>query len=395
MKEIILIKYGELALKGLNRSTFEDILVKNLKRRLSNIMDFSITRSQSTMVIEPISKNPDMEAVKEVISKVFGIAGFSIAAACEKEIETIKKTAVKYLEDTLVSFKTFKVEAKRSDKKFPLKSPEICNELGGYILSKNHHLKVDVHNPDIVVTVEVRDNYAFIHGNQIKGAGGMPVGTSGRAVIMISGGIDSPVAAWTMAKRGLVLDAVHFASPPYTSARAEQKVLDLLSKVSEYSGKINTFIVPFTEIQERIKDDCPEELVTIIMRRMMMRTTEKIAKKQGCSAIITGESLGQVASQTLPSIACTDIVANIPIFRPLIGMDKNEIVAISRKIDTFDISIQPYEDCCTIFVPKHPKLRPTLDEVAEAEKALNIDELIGIAVKNTKFVIIDASVREN
>lgn len=391
MKEIILIKNGELALKGLNRNTFEDALVKNLKRRLAPVMNFEITRSQSTIMIEPTSEYPDMDAAADVVSRVFGIAGFSRAAQTEKDMDKIKETADTFLDESLEEVRTFKVESKRSDKHFPLKSPEISRELGGYLLSKHPHLRVDVHNPDIIVTVEIRDKYAFIHGNQQKGAGGMPVGTAGRAMVMISGGIDSPVASWTMARRGLVLDAVHFASPPYTSARAEQKVHELLEKISMYSGKINLFVVPFTEIQEHIKDDCPEDLFTIIMRRMMMRIAEKVARAQGCGAVITGESLGQVASQTLPAIACTDAVAEIPVFRPLIGMDKDEIVSISRKIDTFDISIQPYEDCCTVFTPKHPRLKPNIEDVIKAESALKVDELIEDAVKGIRLVEIDAS----
>ena len=391
MKEFILIKNGEIALKGLNRSTFEDALVKNIKRRLSPILRADITKSQSTIMIEPVTENPDMDAAVEAIKKVFGIAGFSRAAACEKDMDVMRQVVVDYLADTYRECKTFKVEARRSDKKFPLTSPEICRELGGEILSHFPHLRVDVHNPDLVVNVEVREKYTFIHGNQIKGAGGMPVGTSGRAAIMISGGIDSPVAAWTMAKRGLVLDAIHFASPPYTSQRAEQKVHELLGKVSKYSGTINLLVVPFTEIQEHIKDDCPEDLFTIIMRRMMMRIAIELAKRQGCGAIITGESLAQVASQTLLALGCTDAVATMPVFRPLIGMDKNEIVEISRKIDTFDISIQPYEDCCTVFTPKHPRLRPTLSDVEEAEKALDMDALIERAIDGVKIVVIDKS----
>lgn len=391
MKEIILIKNGELALKGLNRNTFEDALVKNLKRRLAPVMNFDITRSQSTIMIEPTSEYPDMDAAADVVSRVFGIAGFSRAAQTEKDMDKIKETADAFLDEALEEVRTFKVESKRSDKHFSLKSPEISRELGGYLLSKHPHLRVDVHNPDIIVNVEIRDKYAFIHGNQQKGAGGMPVGTAGRAMVMISGGIDSPVASWTMAKRGLVLDAVHFASPPYTSARAEQKVQELLEKVSMYSGKINLFVVPFTEIQEHIKDDCPEDLFTIIMRRMMMRIAERVARAQGCGVVITGESLGQVASQTLPAIACTDAVAEIPVFRPLIGMDKDEIVSISRKIDTFDISIQPYEDCCTVFTPKHPRLKPNIEDVVKAESALRVDELIEEAVKGIRLVEIDAS----
>ncbi|MBQ6752897.1 MAG: tRNA 4-thiouridine(8) synthase ThiI [Clostridia bacterium] len=391
MKEIILIKNGEIALKGLNRGTFEDVLVKNIKRRLSPYMQADIKKSQSTIMIEPLGEGADMDSAVEALKRVFGIAGFSRAAACEKDMEVIKSTAVEYLKTSFESIKTFKVEAKRSDKAFPLNSPQICNELGGEILSNYPFLRVDVHNPDLVVNVEIRDKYAFIHGNQIKGAGGMPIGTSGRAAVMISGGIDSPVAAWTMAKRGLVLDAIHFASPPYTSKRAEQKVHELLGKVSKYSGTINLLVVPFTEIQEHIKDDCPEELFTIIMRRMMMRIAVNLAKQQGCGAIITGESLAQVASQTLWALGCTDAVATMPVFRPLIGTDKNEIVEISRKIDTFDISIQPYEDCCTVFTPKHPKLRPSLEEVEAAEAALDMDGLIKRAVAGVERLVIDKS----
>ena len=392
MKEIILIKNGELALKGLNRSTFEDALVKNMKRRLSNIMRANFIKSQSTIIIDPIDSDPDMDAAVDAISRVFGIAGFSRAAVCEKDLDVIKATAVEYFKDTVNEVKTFKVESKRSDKNFPLKSPEISMEIGGTILENYPFLKVDVHNPDLVISVEVREKATYIHGNQIKGAGGMPVGTSGKAAVMISGGIDSPVAAWTMSKRGLSLDAIHFASPPYTSKRAEQKVHELLSKVSKYSGTINLLVVPFTEIQERIKDDCPEELFTIIMRRMMMRIAVKLARRQGCGALITGESLAQVASQTLLALGCTDAVADMPVFRPLIGMDKDEIVSISRKIDTFDISIQPYEDCCTVFTPKHPKLRPTLEEVEVAEQALDIDALVDRALSDIKIVVIDSSI---
>ena len=394
MKEIILIKNGELALKGLNRSNFEDALIKNLKNRLSGIMEVQITKSQSTIMVEPLCDHPNMDDAVDAISKIFGIAGFSRAAATEKSMEKILEISVSYLSDILDEVKTFKVEAKRSDKNFPLKSPQICAEVGGCLLNAYPHLSVDVHNPEVIVTVEIRDNYAFIRGNQLKGAGGMPVGTAGQATVLISGGIDSPVAAWTMAKRGLVLNAVHFASPPYTSARAEQKVHELLRKVSEYSGKINLFVVPFTEIQEHIKDDCPEELFTIIMRRMMMRIAEILSIREKGSALITGESLGQVASQTLPAICCTDSVCGIPVFRPLIGMDKDEIVSISRKIDTFDISIQPYEDCCTVFTPKHPRLKPTNEMVENAEKCLDIDGLIQSAINNVRFVPIDAYHKE-
>ncbi len=388
MKEIILIKNGELALKGLNRRTFEDMLVKNMRRRLEGIGKFKFTIAQSTIVAEPEDETVDLDEAVERIGKVFGIAGFSRAAAVEKDMETILTSAEEYLAPQLLTVRSFKVEAKRSDKKFPMTSPEICRETGGYLLRKFPHLEVDVHNPDIVVTVEIRDTNAYIHGKQIKGAGGMPTGSAGRAALLISGGIDSPVAGYMMAKRGLELMAVHFASPPYTSERAEQKVHSLLKQVSKYSGRIALFVVPFTETQELIKDNCPEEIFTVIMRRMMMRVAQKIAAKEHAGALITGESVGQVASQTMQAIACTDSVCEIPVFRPLIGMDKDEVVAISRKIETFDISILPYEDCCTVFTPKHPRTRPTIDYVEECEKALEVDRLVDEAAENARFVLI-------
>ena len=390
MKEIILIKNGELALKGLNRRTFEDMLVKNLRRRLETVGKFKFTIAQSTIVAEPENDGIDLDEAVERISKVFGIAGFSRAAAVEKDMEVILRSAEEYLAPQLLTVRSFKVEAKRSDKKFPLQSPEICRETGGYLLRKFPHLEVDVHNPDMVVTVEVRDNYAYIHGKQIKGAGGMPTGSAGKAALLISGGIDSPVAGYMMAKRGLELMAVHFASPPYTSERAEQKVHSLLRQVSKYSGRIALWVVPFTETQEMIKDNCPEEIFTVIMRRMMMRVAQLIAAKQNAGALITGESVGQVASQTMPAIACTDNVCEMPVFRPLIGMDKDEVVAISRKIETFDISILPYEDCCTVFTPKHPRTRPTVDYVQECEKALEVDRLVNEAAENARLVVINA-----
>ncbi len=389
MKEIILVKNGELALKGLNRSSFEDILIKNMKRRLNDLGSFEFTKSQSTIMVDPLDDDIDLDDAVDIVSRVFGIAALSRACVCEKDFEDIKATALRYLKDELEDAKTFKVEAKRSDKKFPMKSPEICRELGGFLLSKFRNLSVDVHNPDITVTVEVRDKYAFVRGNNIKGAGGMPTGTSGRAGILISGGIDSPVAAYMMAKRGIELCAIHFASPPYTSELAEMKVMELLKKVARYSGVITTYVVPFTKIQEAIRDLCPEEYFTIIMRRIMMMISEKLAVHQNCSALITGESVGQVASQTMYALACTDCAVNMPVFRPCIGMDKEEIIAISRKIDTFQTSIQPYEDCCTVFTPKHPKTKPQLDDVIKAEANIkNLEELMNEAIQNVKKVII-------
>lgn len=390
MKEIILLKNGELALKGLNRHTFENQLVKNMKFRLHDLGKIRYVQSQSTIMVEPIDERVDLDEAFRRLKTIFGIAGLSRCAAVEKNMEAILPAACEYLRAELLLAKTFKVEAKRSDKKFPFNSPEICREVGGMILSKYHHLKVDVHNPDLIVNVEVRDSYAYIHGNQQKGAGGMPVGSAGQAAILISGGIDSPVAAWMMAKRGLRLYAIHFASPPYTSQRAEMKVHSLLRQVAKYSGSIPLCVVPFTHIQEEIKDNCPEDLFTIIMRRFMMRCAERIAKDQGCGALITGESVGQVASQTMQAIACTEaVVEDLPLFRPLIGMDKDEVIEISRKIDTFETSILPYEDCCTVFTPKHPKTRPQLKCVEDAENVLDVENLIEEALANLKFINIE------
>lgn len=384
MKEIVLIKNGEIALKGLNRATFEDIMIKNMRRRLSRLGKFKITKAQSTVYVEPSDEGIDLDEAVEILKKVFGIAAMSRALVTEKKLETIESDSVEYLRDTMTQAKTFKVEAKRSDKNFPYKSPEICREVGGYLLEHYPHLKVDVHHPDIVVTVEVRDFAAYVHAGEIQGAGGIPIGSSGKAMLLISGGIDSPVAGYMMAKRGLILDAVHFVSPPYTSERAKLKVIELAQKMCEYCGTIRLHIVPFTHIQEQIKGHCPEELFTIIMRRFMMRIAERVAKQNSCQALITGESMGQVASQTLGAIACTDRVCSMPVFRPLIGMDKSEIIEISRKIDTFETSILPYEDCCTVFTPRHPRTRPSVSMVETTEAALDIQTLIDEAVCGIK-----------
>ncbi len=389
MKEIILIKNGELTLKGLNRCNFEDILIKNIRKSIRDLGECNIKKAQSTIFIEPKDESFDFNEALERIKRVFGIAAFSRACVCDKDMLDIIAKSPDYLREDLKKVKTFKVEAKRADKRFPLTSPEICREIGGVLLSHFPHLSVDVHNPELVVNVEIRDFNAYVRGEQINGAGGLPVGTAGNASILISGGIDSPVAAWCMAKRGLRLNAIHFASPPYTSARAEQKVKTLLSKVARYSGAINLAIVPFTEIQDQIAQHCPEDYFTLIMRRMMMRISQKIAAEKGSLALITGESLGQVASQTLPALVTTDYVCTMPVLRPLIGMDKEEIIEISRKIDTFETSILPYEDCCTVFTPKHPKTRPSLQSCEEAEASLPIDELIEKAISETTFTYID------
>ena len=388
MKEIILVKLGEMVLKGLNRKTFEAVLLKNIKRRLSGLGGFEVRVAQSTVYIMPLEDGMDLEPAVERVRKIFGIATFSRACVAEKNMDSILNAVGAYLADTLNAARTFKVESKRSDKSFPLNSPQISAAAGEYLLQAFPHLSVDVHEPDVVVTVEIRDFGAYVRGGVIQGAGGIPVGTGGRAAVLISGGIDSPVAAWCMAKRGVELTAVHFASPPYTSERAEQKVVDLLEKVSEYAGRMRMYTVPFAHVQEQIMEKCPEDLFTLIMRRFMMRVTERIAREQDCEAMITGESLGQVASQTIKAIACTDAVAGMPVFRPLIGMDKAEIVQISRKIETFPISIEPYGDCCTIFTPKHPRTRPSLEQVEAAEQALDAETLIQECLSNLKMTKI-------
>lgn len=389
MNEVILLKNGEIVLKGLNRRTFEDMLVKTMRRRLSPTGGWRFTTAQSTIVAEPLDDGIDLDEAVSICKKIFGFAGLSRALSLPKDFDAILSETGRYLSDELSYARTFKVAAKRADKSFPLASPEICTRLGERLLCDFPHLTVDVHNPDVTVNVEIRNNSAFVHGTQIKGAGGMPTGSSGKAAVLISGGIDSPVAAWMMAKRGLQLTAVHFASPPYTSERAEMKVHSLLEKISQYSGPIRLFVVPFTEIQEQIKDNCREELFTIIMRRFMMKISGSIAEKSDCGALITGESVGQVASQTLYALSCTDAAVSMPVFRPLIGMDKDEVVAVARRIGTFDISVLPYEDCCTVFTPRHPRTRPKLKYVEAAESALQSDKLINDAVAGAREYLID------
>ena len=391
MNEIILAKMGELALKGLNRSTFESILVKNIRRRLADLGSFEIRKAQSVITIEPKESSIDLDEAVARVRQVFGIVALSRAMVAPKEMDVILEVAPGYLEETLENARTFKVEAKRSDKSFPLKSPAICAAMGEKLLDRFSHLKVDVHHPDVTVMVEIRDFGAYIHGKVLPGAGGMPVGTGGRGLLLISGGIDSPVAGYMMAKRGLQLTAIHFASPPYTSERAERKVIELLTQVAGYAGRMKLLIVPFTSIQEAIRDHCPEDLFTVVMRRFMVRIASAVAEKRDCLALITGESVGQVASQTLPAMVCTDAVADLPVLRPLCGMDKEEIVEISRKIGTFDISIQPYEDCCTVFTPKHPKTRPRLSDLEAAEQKLPLDQLVQEAVEGVREMVIEAN----
>ena len=389
MKEVIIIKLGEIVLKGLNRKSFEDRLIKNIKHRLHRVGPCKVKNSQSIITVTPIFDDVDIDEAADCIAHIFGIAAFSRACAAEKDIESIKTAAAEYLSDQFGRINSFKVEAERSDKKFPLTSPEIAREVGGYLADTFPDVAVDVHEPDAVVTVEIRDDAAYIHSEVLRGAGGIPVGTGGKAAVLISGGIDSPVAAYMMSKRGIELTAVHFASPPYTSERAEEKVVSLLEKVARYSGRMTMYTVPFTKLQEEIRDKCHEEYFTIIMRRFMMMLAERIAKQNECQALITGESLGQVASQTIGAIACTDTACEMPVFRPLIGMDKEEIITVSRKIDTFDISIQPYEDCCTVFTPKHPRTRPVLKNVLAEEAKIDYEPLFHEALENLKITEIN------
>ncbi len=388
MKELIIFKEGEIALKGLNKRTFEDAFIRNLKHRFNKLGKFEYTKAQSTIYAIPQSEDIDLDEAVELGSKVFGAAALCRALVVEKDFEAICREAIAYIEETAMMSRTFKVEAKRSDKKFPMKSPEICMELGGKILEAYPHLTVDVKNPQMVVTVEIRDTAAYVHAGNLPGAGGIPVGTSGSAMLLLSGGIDSPVAAYMMAKRGIKLSAIHYVSPPYTSERARLKVERLCEKLTPYCGDVAFYCVPFTKIQEALRDNCPEELFTILMRRLMMEIAQRIAEEKDMQALITGESVGQVASQTMGAIVCTDAACRMPVFRPVIGMDKTEIVEIARKIDTFDISIEPYEDCCTVFTPKHPKTRPILADVEAAQNAFDFEPLIAEAVAETELKVI-------
>lgn len=391
MNEIILLKEGEIVLKGLNKRTFEDAFIKNLKHRLKPLGKFSYAHAQSMVYVTPEDEDIDMDEAVSRASKVFGAAAVCRAMVTEKDFEVICRDAVSYCGDELSTARTFKVEAKRSDKHFPMNSPQICAELGGRLMEAFPHLIVDVKNPQVTVNVEIRDSKAYIHTGNRPAAGGIPVGTSGKALLLLSGGIDSPVAGYMMAKRGINISAIHFAAPPYTSERARLKVENLCEKLTPWCGDTAFYCVPFTKIQESLRDNCPEELFTILMRRLMMEIAQRIAERDGHSALITGESVGQVASQTMGAIVCTDNACRMPVFRPVIGMDKTEIVEIARKIDTFDISIEPYEDCCTVFTPKHPKTRPVLADVIAAQNSFDFEPLIAEAVENTELKYIRIS----
>ncbi len=382
MKEILLCKYGEIVLKGANRRYFEDALCRTLRYRLKNYGSFEVVRSQSTLIIDPQDESADVDGAFGVVSRVFGIVGISRCAVCEKDMDAIKRTVKEYIPAFLVGKRTFKVEAKRSDKRFAYDSMQIAAEIGGCVLEAVPGIRVNVREPEIVVQVEIREYGAYIHAGQFKGAGGMPIGTNGKAMLLLSGGIDSPVAGFMVAKRGVKLEAVHFESYPYTSERAREKVFELAREISQYAGPIDVHVVSLTHIQEELVKNCEENYFTLMLRRYMMAIADILAKRHDCGALITGESLGQVASQTMQAIGVTDPMATIPVFRPCIGMDKEEIVQLSRRIGTFETSIEPYEDCCTVFTPKHPKTKPTLEGVLEQQNRLDFDALVAEALES-------------
>ena len=386
MKEIFLLKLGEIVLKGANKRQFEARLRQNVRRRMKQYGNFDVYIMQSTVYIEPMDGLADVEGAWEACRSIFGVVSLCRCRPCDKDVDSIFDAIENYLGTDLDCAKSFKVESKRSDKRFPMTSIQLSQEIGGRLAEAHPDVAVDVHNPEYTVFVEVRDLAAYVHGPAEPGAGGLPTGVGGRAMILLSGGIDSPVAAYMIAKRGVEIEAVHFFSYPYTSQLAKDKVVELARLVTRYSGRMTVNIVSFTEIQEAIRDNCPEEFFTLIMRRFMMEISQRIAKHDGCGALITGENLGQVASQTMEAMAVTGAVVDIPIFMPLVGMDKEEIVTIARKIGTLETSILPYEDCCTVFTPKHPKTKPTLGQVLHAEEKLDREALITRALENIEKI---------
>jgi len=387
MEDIILLKQGEIVLKGLNKRAFENRLISNIVHSLRKFGEFKVYSVQSTIYVEP-QGDCDMDGAYDAVRNVFGIATVSRAAACEKDKDAIVKTAAEYLGDMMRSAKSFKVESKRADKSFPMTSIQLSQYVGGELADLFPDTAVDVRNPELTVNIEIRDFAAYVHGPAKEGAGGMPVGSNGRVVSLLSGGIDSPVSTYLAAKRGVHIIPIHFFSFPYTSELAKEKVLTLAEILTKYCGKMTVEVVPFTRIQEEIREKCPEEYFTIIMRRFMMRISQRIADFNGCKAIITGENLGQVASQTMEAMGVTEEVCHIPVLRPVICNDKKEIIEIARKIGTFETSILPYEDCCTVFTPKHPRTKPRLEDVIAAEAPLNIKELVDEAVKNIEHITV-------
>ena len=376
MQDIILVKLGEIILKGLNRRSFEQKLMANMRKKIAPYGNFSVYCLQSTVYVEAKDEEADVGAAFEALKKVFGIITLTRAAACEKDKDAITALAREYLKEDLKKAASFKVESKRSDKSFPLTSIELSQYVGGELSEAFPDIKVEMHDPELTVFIEVRDKAAYVHSSPVKGAGGMPVGSNGKAVSLLSGGIDSPVSTYMIAKRGVKVIPVHFFSFPYTSEAAKEKVLELAHILEDYCGKLTVEIVPFTRIQEEIRDKCPEEYFNLIMRRFMMRIAERIANDYGAKAIVTGENLGQVASQTMEAMASTQSVISMPVLQPLIGMDKEEIIALARKLGTFDTSVLPYEDCCTVFTPRHPRTHPKTEEVEKAESALDVEALV-------------------
>ena len=388
MKEIFLLKLGEIVLKGANKRQFENKLRQNVRRRMKKYGNFDVYILQSTVYVEPMDEEADVDGAWEACRSIFGVVSLCRCRPCEKDLDAIFAAIENYLGDDLDCAKSFKVESKRSDKSFPLNSIQISQEIGGRIAEEFPQVAVDVHNPSYVVNVEVRETAAYVHGPSVPGAGGLPTGTGGRAAVLLSGGIDSPVAGYMIAKRGVELECIHFFSYPYTSEQAKEKVLELARIMTKYCGRMTVDIVGFTEIQEAIRDNCQEEYFTIIMRRFMMRISERIARDHGAKCLVTGENLGQVASQTMDAMAVTGAVLNMPLFCPLIGMDQEEIVTIARKIGTMETSILPYEDCCTVFTPKHPKTKPVLALVEAEEAKMDVEGLIARAIENTEKVAI-------
>ena len=391
MKEIFLLKLGEIVLKGSNKRQFENRLRQNIRRRMKAYGEFDVYIMQSTVYVEPLNEECDVDGAWEACGAIFGVVSLCRCRPCEKNLDAMFEAIENYLGEDLDCAKSFKVESKRSDKRFPLTSIQLSQEIGGRLAEAHPTVEVDVHNPEYTVYVEVRDLAAYVHGPAVPGAGGLPTGVGGRAMCLLSGGIDSPVAAYMIAKRGVEIEAVHFFSYPYTSQLAKDKVLELARLVTRYCGKMTVNVVGFTEIQEAIRDNCPEEFFTLIMRRFMMEISARIAKWDGCGALITGENLGQVASQTMEAMAVTGAVVDIPIFMPLVGMDKEEIITIARKIGTFETAILPYEDCCTVFTPRHPKTKPTLAQLLNAEKNLDREALIARALENIEKVKLEYS----
>ena len=384
--EMFLLKLGEVVLKGLNRRSFEDRLLSNTRRRMKPCGNFNIYLRQSTIYVEPKDDSCDMEAAYAACRQIFGVAAVARAVPCEKTVEAIVETAKTSLAPAFAAARTFKVESKRADKHFYLNSIQISQAVGGELAEAFPNVSVDVHKPDLTVYVEIREKYAYVHAPSVPGAGGLPVGTGGHAVSLLSGGLDSPVSSWMIARRGVELEMVHFVSPPYTSQQAQDKVVELARLLTASCGRMIVHIIPFTEIQEEIRKNCPEEFFTLIMRRFMMRISQAVAKKAGANALVTGESLGQVASQTMLSLGVTEAVTDMPVLRPLIGMDKVEIIRLARRIGTYDTSILPYEDCCTVFTPRHPCTRPVLADIEAAEAALDVDALVAKALEGQTWI---------